>query len=302
MLFSIRSLKCCAHRVAACWCLCFASAALSQQTIRYPSPESDVDARTSYPLAVLNLCVNRLKGQYVLTPTVFRSQQQRSVRLLMKGEGLDVLWAVGNAEREEKLLRVPIPIDRGLIGWRLLLIKSDRAEAFRNITELYSLAQFYAGQGHDWPDVEVMRANHLPVLTSTKYESLFSMLAAGHIHYFPRSVSEVWPELEARPSYHLTVQPTLALHYPQALYFFVNRDNKALADQLTMCLMSATDDGSLLELFYEYYRKDIERSALSGRNIIELKNPLLMADNPIADKFLFSPDELPVPEQGVKGR
>ena len=263
----------------------------AQEVVRYPNPESSADKRAAYPVAVLKLCSREAIDRFEITPTTFHAQQERNIRQLAKGEGVDVIWAVGNAEREKLLLPIRIPIDRGLIGWRLLLIRQQDRNLFDTVTR-DQLATLYAGQGHDWPDVDVLRANHLRVSTSTTYEGLFKMLAKGHIQYFPRSISEIWPELAAHEKLGLEVQGTLALHYPQALYFFVRRDDRQLARQLTNCLEAATGDGSLRRLFYEYYRDDIAKADLPHRTVIELTNPYYTPDSPTSThSHWFTPGE-----------
>jgi len=189
-------------------CAAFAA----QMQVRYPQPESVTDARASYPVAILQMCAQRSGDAFAVTPGSFRAQQERNIRQLEKSDGIDVIWAVANAERERRLLPVYIPIDRGLIGWRLLLIREQDKPLFAAVSSPEELARLFAGQGHDWPDVTVLRANGFNVDTSTTYEGLFQMLKLGHIQYFPRSLSEVWPELEARPQLGLTVQDSLVMH------------------------------------------------------------------------------------------
>lgn len=267
--------------------------AFGETIVTYPRPESTSDSRGSYPAALLALCATKIANGFTPKPSEFHTQQGRSIRLLARQEGIDVLWTVTNEERERLLLPVRIPIDRGLIGWRLLLINKHNTELFTAISKKETLAQMRAGQGHDWPDTAVLRANHFNVVTSTTYEGLFHMLARGHIHYFPRSLSEIWPESALRADRGISVQPTLIIHYPAALYYFVNRSNTKLANTLTSCLEIATEDGSLRNLFYDYYRESIDKSDLLNRTVIELTNPLFPKDTPsLPDNYWFDPQEI----------
>lgn len=262
------------------------------QVVYYPQPESSDDRRASYPAAVLRLCEQYLEQQYQFKPSAVHAQQSRNLLLLQQGRGLDVVWTVSNAERERQLLPVRIPLDRGLIGWRLLLIRQQDAQRFADISSLPQLAAMIGGQGHDWPDVEVLRANGLNLSTSTTYQGLFDMLARGHIEYFPRSVAEIWPESSAHSHKGLVVDPTLALHYPGLLYFFVNRQNTQLAEALTSCLQQATEDGSLQQLFYTYYGFAIKLAALGQRQILTLALPEQSVAVPeLDDRYWFTPGE-----------
>ena len=262
----------------------------AQQIVSYPRPESDSDSRASYPLALLTSCAQRSKKEFALVPSEFRAQQGRNIRELALGKGLDVLWAVTTEEREQLLLPIRIPIDRGLIGWRLLLIRNQDENLFSAISSREQLAALRAGQGHDWPDLDVLRSNNFTVSTSTNYEGLFQMLALGHIQYFPRAVTEIWPEMEKHRSMGIGVAQTLAIHYPQALYFFVNKSNTMLANALTSCLNAMTLDGTLQALIYQFYGDAIQRAQLDRRTIIEVSNPSLPANTPsLQSIYWYSP-------------
>jgi len=260
--------------------------------VRYPQPESATDERASYPAAVLQMCARRSGNAFAVTPADFHAQQGRNIRQLIRNDGIDVIWAVADKERERELLPIYIPIDRGLIGWRLLLIREQDKAWFAQIGSPADLAQLTAGQGHDWPDVAVLRANGFHVETSTTYEGLFHMLERGHIQYFPRSLSEIGPELDAHQQLGFAVQDSLVMYYRSGLYFFVNINNAALASMLTSCLHSATRDGALRALFHEYYDDAIRRADLPHRRIVALQKPVLATDLPLlpAD-YWFDPAE-----------
>jgi hypothetical protein len=77
------------------------------------------------------------------------------------------------------------------------------------------------------------------------------------------------------------------LHYPAADYFFVHRDNAALADEIRRGLEAAQEDGSFDRLLLGYYRTMLDKAALGKRRIIELPNPGLPPETPLARKELW---------------
>ena len=95
----------------------------------YPLGESSTDERVRYPLAVLRLALQRSGRAHELRPSVTATQQVRGLRLLERG-GLDVALSMAMVGRAQRLLMIPIPIDRGLLGWRLLLIRQGDAARF----------------------------------------------------------------------------------------------------------------------------------------------------------------------------
>lgn len=280
--------------IIAFWILTLSVNTVSQQIAYYPRPESSNDVRGGYPVALLELCQEKSKAKVKFQPSNVHTQQARSIRQLVNGTGgMDVMWALTNEEREKTLLPIRIPIDRGLIGWRLMLIRNDDHARFSAVSTKEALAKLVAGQGHDWPDVDVLRANQFTLATSSTYQGLFQMLVRGHIDYFPRAISEIWPEADANKNLNISVQPHLLVHYPAALYYFVNKNNTDLARTIEACLNTAIADGSLQNLFNQYYADAISQARLSERTIIRLTNPSLPKATPLANSaYWFSPTEI----------
>ncbi|MEJ1935818.1 hypothetical protein WDZ92_36960, partial [Nostoc sp. NIES-2111] len=119
-------------------------------------------------------------------------QQSRSMSELLAGRAaFDLMWSMTTVQRERSGLRViRFPIDRGLLGWRLLLVTNANLKRWRRVASLDDVRQYVAGQGHDWPDVQILKANGLPVVTTHNYDALFRMLKVGRFDYLPRSILE----------------------------------------------------------------------------------------------------------------
>src|SRR3954470_11673380 len=83
--------------------------------IRYPRPESNPDARSRYPLRLLELALARSDRDYRIDISPLRMQQGRALLLLEKNEGIDILSTMTSIEREARLQAIRIPIDKGLI-------------------------------------------------------------------------------------------------------------------------------------------------------------------------------------------
>jgi hypothetical protein len=265
--------------------------AWAQPIVVHPIPQSADDRRYDYPIALLTLCAKQSRA-FRLEPTAFRAPQGRYLRMVENRQGLDVAVGLIDQQREEQFLPVRVPIDRGLFGWRLLLIDKNKQNVFDKIQNIDDLSKYTAGLGHDWPDVDIFKNNQLQVSTSSSYEGLFQMLARQHVDYFPRAVVEVWPEQAANAHLNIAVEQQLVVHYPTAAYFFVHKHNHFLADTLTRCLTQAVDDGSFNQLFKQHFGEAIAKSNLGGRKVIHLQNPLLPASTPLNEsKFWFSPEE-----------
>jgi len=206
---------------------------------------------------------------------------------MAQGVDVDVVWTMTSKEREEVLLPIRIPLEKGLLGWRIFLIQTKNAGKFANIKSLDDLKKYEAGQGHDWPDTEILRASGLKVKGSPNYDSIFKMLEAGRFDYFPRSVLEIWDEAKSHPDMDLEIEKTVVVQYPTAQYFFVNKKNTQLAGLIESGLQLALKDGSFDKLFLEEYGEDLKRANLKGRTHFLIGNPLLPAQTPLQDKRLW---------------
>ncbi len=268
--------------------LCTAAPLLAEpQTVRYPRSFSGYEYRDSYVLELLQLALDKAGSEQKLQPSVLSMEQQRALIELEHNHGVDVVWSMTSAEREARLLPVRIGIDKGLMGWRIALLPKGQQHRLKAVHSLADLHQLRAGQGHDWPDRKILEHNDLPVVASSSYESLFRMLTAGRFDYFPRSLLEIWDEVDSQPPLDLVVDPYLVLHYPTASYFFVSRRNPQLAETLRLGLERALLDGSFDRLFMHHYGASLRLAKLSQRRILELDNPLLPAGTPLARRELW---------------
>ena len=256
--------------------------------IFYPLPESEGDLRYTYPIRLLELVIKKSDRKYELAPAKVVMQQKRALREIELGSpDLQIIWSMTSKAREQQLLAIRIPIDKGLLGWRLPLVMGQRADQFKNVKSVPDLVNFDAGQEAYWPDTEILRYNGLKVVEINYYDSTFKMLANNRFHYFPRSVLEITNEAKVHEADGIVIDRYIAIHYPAASYFFVNKNNTALAEALRTGLERAIKDGSFDALFNEYHSPSMLAALLRGRTIIELKNPLLPEQTPLDRKELW---------------
>lgn len=260
--------------------------------VRYPTSDSHADPRNAYFIALLTLALEETRrdhGDFRLQPVYDLTTQDRVISQLASGKDVDVLWTMTTREREQQLLPVRIPLLKGLMGLRWLVIRQQDARRFARIGSLAGLRSLTAGQGHDWPDRTILEANGFKVATSVTYDSLFAMLESGRFDFLPRGFNEPFTELAARPQLALMVAPRLLLFYPAAEYFFVNRQNAALAERLETGLWRAIHDGSFERLFRHFPGNAEALAHLTQQplRIIRLDNPLLPEATPLAQKELW---------------
>lgn len=259
----------------------------ASRIVIYPRPESATDERSEYITKVLTLALEKSGVAYQVRPSVLVMPKGRSLEQLKQGLDVDVISAVTTREREIELLPIRIPIDKGLLGWRLLLIHAGNRHKFESIKNLEQLRNYQAGLAHDWADVGILRANGLRVVNGANYETLFNMLQAERFDYFPRSVVEIWDEEKNHKGMDIEVETSLLLHYRSAQYFFVNKENKELAADIERGLLRAVKDGSFDVLFEHYNGPFLRRANMKSRTVIELENPSLPVDMPLAERAFW---------------
>lgn len=266
--------------------------AAAGRDIVYSWPKTmQTDPRGHYPIALLQLALSKSGQPFSAKPSDFVMTQERTLKQLELGRGIDVVWTMTNAAREQQLLPIRFPIDRGLIGWRLLAVKQQNVSLFIKLPNAELLKQMLAVQGIDWPDYGILTANGFKVTSSNHFDGMYQMLLRERVRIFPRSVTEIWPELAAR-SEELAVAPRWVLHYPAALYFFVRKEDQQLAQAIEQGLEQALADGSLRALFLQHFATAIEQAQLTERQVLQLNNPLLPATTPLQRADLwFNPAE-----------
>lgn len=254
----------------------------------YPRVVADSMGKADhYALDVLTAALERAPHRYRLVPSRLTMNQGRAINSLESGGEIHVLWTVSSAERERRLLPVRFPIDRGLMGWRLLLVKQADLPRFAAVRNQRDLAALTAVQGHDWPDTDVLRSNGFKVHAVSARQSLHAMLGTARIDYFPRALDEAVTEALSHKAAGLVIEPNLVLHYPAAYYFFTNRGRPELAADIAAGLAAISADGTLDRIFQAGYGDALRQAQVRKRLKIELNNPLLPQETPLHDTTLW---------------
>lgn len=257
--------------------------------VRLPRNVGMPDPQLAYVRRVVELALNRAGSRREVRYVDLDMTQGRTlVELATPGSPIDMMWTMTDRQRESSgLLPVRIPIDRGLLGWRLLLVRRGELAQWSRVHSLKDLRGRLAGQGHDWPDTTILRANGLEVGTSSVYDALFRMLASGRIDYFPRSILEIDAEMAGGGHPKLAIAPKLMLHYPAAAYFFVGPHRPELAAELKTGLEAAVADGSFQRLHREQYGALVRAHSLKQARVLRLSNPLLPPETPLQRRELW---------------
>jgi len=241
-------------------------------------------------LALALAHTNDTKKPPQLAPFSEDVTQNRGISLLKAGT-IDVIALGTNAEREAQLLPVKIDILRGIVGFRLLVIRAADQKRIRQMDDVSLRKQLMFGLNSQWADLPIMRANGFSVVTSSDYENLFAMLAANRFDAFPRGLNEAQRELDQRKQNYpqLAIEKSKALYFPYPVYFWVNKNNEALAKRIELGLSRSLADGSFRKLFESYHAAEITAIKRDKRKVILLDNTILPAGNAKPDTSWWWP-------------
>ncbi len=268
--------------------LCWVSGALYASGS--PSPTADEDAQDvllwyrNYDSpairGLLELALNKTPeyGPYHLV----RSQEMNQGRALREmardnRKAVQVANVATTPDREDNMLAVQIPIDGGLLGYRVCVTTPQMLDRFEGVERLADVRERHIrfGQGRHWPDTRVLEANGLDVVTHTRFETLFEMLDSGRFECFARGVSEVVYDLKLQKDPRFVVEPTLMFTYTMPSYFFVGSGDYPLAVRIQLGLERSIADGSFVEYLNRYFTEPLEALNLTGRRVFHLGNPWL---------------------------
>ncbi len=258
---------------------CVSPAFSSEAVIRY-FPSGTI---YEYRWKLLELALthtNDIAKPLQLAPFTENVTQNRGLSLLESG-AIDVIALGTNAEREAQLLPVKIDILRGIVGFRLLVIRAADQKRITQMDDVSLRKQLMFGLNSQWADLPIMRANGFSVITSSDYENLFVMLAANRFDAFPRGLNEARRELDERKQNYpqLAIEKSRALYFPYPVYFWVNKNNVALAKRIELGLNRSLADGSFRKLFESYHAAEIAAIKKEKRKVILLENTILPAGN-----------------------
>lgn len=182
-------------------------------------------------------------------------------------------------EKDRVLAAIRFPLERGLLGYRVCLVRGSEEDILKDVTDVQGLKRFTVGQGLGWGDIEVYRSAGFKVVEApfaSPADPLRS-LAAGLFDLLPLGASEYRTFLT---KYNLPHLPVVAdrhvlLRYPWFRYVWVSLtapEAGLLLDGLRRGLNILAENGEFLRI-YEKYKGHPGERILEGRRVIDLPSP-----------------------------
>lgn len=229
-----------------------------------------------YELSVIRLALANAPGQHKLEVVPIQGTPQNRMFALLEREPppINLFFSGYSPERESRLRQVNFPLTRGLLGFRLLVAKSERLSMLSDLKGVDDLKSLRIGSGTGWPENQIFVQNGL-VLETSEYDNLWRMLDYERFDVFHRGMQEVFTELRKPGREGLSIVPGIALAMRYDYFLYVARHRDDLHDILLEGLETAHRNGAFLEHFHSHpqIRIALAESQLSQRHTIWLETP-----------------------------
>jgi len=266
----------------------------SQPTIFHiRAAESALDKRYDYDRAVLELALQKTVEEY--GPYELHSTQEMNFLRAQADVTHNVyqnffIKLSYETKFNESMDFVPFPIDLGIVGYRVCFVSKENLNRVSLVEHLEELKQFTYGLGSGWSDISIFRSQGFKVIEVPTYESLFKMVAKGRFDLFCRGVNELKDEYETHKHIEgLTYDTSMAIVYPLPRFFYTNPDNQQAIKRVYDGFVKAYNDGSLIEVWKEFYQSSIDFSQLKNRKIYRIDNPNLKGLDESYRTYLYNP-------------
>ncbi|MEX0589108.1 MAG: hypothetical protein WD136_07600 [Cyanobium sp.] len=176
------------------------------------------------------------------------------------------------------VLRIPTPVDGGLLGLRFSCINVKDIDRFRSVKSAQELRAYLAVQARGMSDVRVLKGSGLPTYESAG-SAYFNLLDQARVDYLPRGLAnleeECGPQADKAGYANIAVDPYLLIAYPNAFVFGIHPDNTRLKAALERGLEQTMADGSQQRLLQErFFTPWLKRNLrLRERRLLVLSTP-----------------------------
>ncbi|MFT5573040.1 MAG: ABC-type amino acid transport substrate-binding protein [Cryomorphaceae bacterium] len=193
--------------------------------------------------------------------------------------GADILVTVaGNLKfKDEQKIVINQPLAKGLLGYRLLLVRDESLQRFKILKDDAELQGLCIGIPQTWADAGLFRHNDYDVVEKGTFDELLPLLKDHAFDYTALGVNEIEEVFKQRaePLGGISIEPSLMLYYPFPLVFYVNHRNPALAERIDAGLTALKESGEHDRIFTKNYGDVVQRLGLKRRRRFNLSNPIL---------------------------
>jgi len=238
-------------------------------------------ARQNYETALLQACLKVTQHEYTAAQIRVDNTDYPDAEdeANIFANGADILVTVaGNIKfKHKQKLVIPQPLTKGLLGYRLLLVRDECLTKFAQINMPQQLQALSIGIPATWADAALFRHNRYKVIEQGTLDNLFLLLKNGTFDYVALGVNEIEQIFQQRavPLGGISIEPSLMLYYPFPLVFYVNPNKPDLMERIENGLKLLIANGEYETLFSHHHTDVAQRLNLHNRKMMTLTNPML---------------------------
>lgn len=188
-------------------------------------------------------------------------------------------------EKQGSIKAIRVPLERGLLGYRICLVRDEDADLLENVRSVDDLRKIRIGQGIGWGDITVYRNAGIDVVEApfNSVSDPAKALASRHFDALPLGVNEyqIFLQTYNKEAPGVTADRHIVISYPWFRYVWVStafKDSKRLLDALDKGFEIIAANGEFVAI-YEKYKDADPRKHLVGRRTIHLKSPYSTSDD-----------------------
>ncbi|WP_157447168.1 hypothetical protein [Catenovulum agarivorans] len=271
-------------KVAALFFACEVNAQAS--TITYYVEEA---ALQQYNTRILEMALEHADLQVPKLKSLDEKMTREQALTRMDSGDIDIMWLATSQEFEERFIPVRVPMYKGLMSYRVLMIRQGNEQKFDGIRTFTQFKELKAGVGRFWTTTKVFKAEDINSVLTTKVHNLYPMLEGGRFDYIPRGVMEITPELKKHANLPLALEPSLLLHLPTAVYPFVSKSNPKLAELIEEGMLKALDSGEF-DAYFQTTNQYLDTLKIISQHkwkVIPINNSILPKETPLQNEKLW---------------
>jgi len=254
------------------------------------------EGRPGYELEILILSLEKTRashGDYRLVAIRDDMNHARQVEVMKADRYTNFIRAFAydeTLEQESNLLSAPFPVFLGVLNYRTCFVSEKIKDKVAGITTKEELLTFSQGLVKGWTDSDILKHNGFRVMELGNYYTLFKMVAINRFDLFCRGANEVLAEYSGhRDIVGLEYDRSMAIYYPLPHFFYGNKADIDIIDRVAKGLQIAHDDGSLYQVWKNYFQESVDFSGLGDRKIFYFTNPHVKNIDTRYERYILRP-------------
>lgn len=249
-----------------------------------------------YALSLLRLAVANSDQKHTVRLLSFKGVNKKRLVMDFSHHRIPCTLIVSSSGRANDLPTdgiIPIPLTRGLLGYRALVYTDNIKDKWLHTTQVEELKnKFIIGSGKSWFSSIMLAKQGYSIVEGPSVTTLWRMLHHGRFDLFHRGILEINHEVNQQLAlgHSLYIDNKFLISYKIDFFFSVQSGDRKTQKIITQGLQAAYENGSFQKRFEDYLQKNLpeHENFLKGKNIIRLDDQLIpQIIRNIPDKYWY---------------